>query len=581
MFLGTPGGRIATTTPSGSWMQRFASGNLGGSGVSSSRPGALPSGVPYTAYASGNRLGDEFGSSAEQGPLSMSPQGIAGLPNPMMSDTQARWPNYPYVSPSTQSSTIGQSDPAPVQPKTAKTNYVPTIGTSSTQTPPPTPTPAETVAYNRLLLEKEQATPPATPEFGTLGEYDPATYNPLTIQEIDSLIDTYRNKAGFLTEAEIQKIEDERKNLIADIINRESDLEKTRRLDLGQKVIKGTEALYTNMAGGPANIASGTIEQVSTEIDKLNQAIEVLDQQRIDDITKNDVDSAKRVEDRIDSLFKRKNELEKNRLDQIKEDESSRQYGATFGENSRQFAASYGIDLGNLEVDQENAITAALKLNKEDALDAAKFLVTNFGSMATEGLSLEEVAALETAAKLPFGSLMRSLSTIDQQKANQLEFVSGTKYQQPGSFDKNTGLFTPIASALRYIDESGDSAGKSFASLPPEMQSALLAGYEQAPDKDKFITQTRETLGKGIAGDLLIGGGQSAYRNQPELATIYANTARDVQGAFEADPENMTPELAQQIFARAGVTGTKEGQKLVDDFIETVKPAPWYWPFGK
>lgn len=491
----------------------------------------------------------------------------------------------PVTSFPTSPSVLGPNRPtaaATTIPPTKVTNPVTKGGATTNTGPEPTPETQSNADVISMLsdyrtgLEKQNNTSTTTTPSEPIA---PTKYTPLTIEQINGLLDKARTGAGFLSEQDIQSLEDTRKNKIFDIINNSYNQQAANATREGNQLIKGTGALYTNLAGGSANATSGTVEAVRNEMRTLDKNIADLEQKRLDDISKEDILSAQRVEDRINQLTQRKNELDTNTRANITTAEQSKQFGASEDQKAFEFSKTYGIDLGKLDVEHQKLTQDALKLSKSDALDAAKFLIQNFGSAATDGMNLGEILALEMRAGLPTGSLMRQLQTIDEQKANQLQFQAGTKYEQPGSFNPNTGEFKTINSAARYIDESGGASDKkTFADLPSDQQQALLTEYENAPDKDKFLTQVQSSLGKGIAGDLLIGGGLSAYRDQPDDATNFAQVAHDVKQAFIDDPSGMTVDKAKKYFAAKGLAETdKDGKPTpVAEFLKNYAPKPWW-----
>jgi hypothetical protein len=99
----------------------------------------------------------------------------------------------------------------------------------------------------------------------------------------------------------------------------------------------------------------------------------------------------------------------------------------------------------------------------KDAFGKVKDMFTLFGSGAFEKSSTEDIAALERAAGIPFGSIQDAAKTIKEQEleekkkkdedaaaaaadkaAQNKQYVPATKYQPAGWFDKTTGQFTPV-----------------------------------------------------------------------------------------------------------------------------------------
>jgi len=116
---------------------------------------------------------------------------------------------------------------------------------------------------------------------------------------------------------------------------------------------------------------------------------------------------------------------------------------------------------------KENRITS--NAERDDARANIKMMFDSLGSAAFEGVSDEDMRAMEKAAGLPAGSIAKQTKTLKEQeiaqkyakKAGDYQFISATKYQKPGVLDKTTGIFTPLDKFMANVSSRGTGLNTS------------------------------------------------------------------------------------------------------------------------
>lgn len=121
---------------------------------------------------------------------------------------------------------------------------------------------------------------------------------------------------------------------------------------------------------------------------------------------------------------------------------------------------------------------------KSDASDSIKTLLTQFGSAAFDGVTDEDMRALEKAAGLPAGSLKTGIKTLKETEiANKaaastpdLKFVPGGKNQVSGYFDPSTGKFVSYGGSLPGSG-GGSGSGNGVPGASDDVTQAAATAY--------------------------------------------------------------------------------------------------------
>lgn len=177
---------------------------------------------------------------------------------------------------------------------------------------------------------------------------------------------------------------------------------------------------------------------------------------------------------------------------------------------------------------KENRITT--NAERDDARANIKDMFTTFGSAAFEGVSETDLHALEKAAGYPSGTLSVQARTLKEQelakkyapKSQGSQFIPGTKFQMPGSYNKDTGVFTPVEGAAAEVENSGSGlkffAGNKYqapgfyspdgkftpieVTPPPSTSLTEDDGYPKG--FDSAAVDARQDLGNGLPWDEVV-----------------------------------------------------------------------------
>lgn len=237
---------------------------------------------------------------------------------------------------------------------------------------------------------------------------------------------------------------------------------------------------FSSLAAVGANpLSSGAKSVANRSEDLMNKFRSNLEQQRDAKIEAARLSAAGQKTDaanrRLGYLMEERGRLE----GQAKEDYTTRRQKYEDTVNSLNRAA---------QIAKENKAWSAQE--RDDARANIKDMFGMFGSAAFDGVSDDDMRALEKAAGLPAGSIKKGVLTLKEAEQaaknpeKNLKFVTASKYQQAGFFDPTTGEFVPVAGARASAtggggSGSGGGAGsvpKGFASAAQTQLTNLAAG---------------------------------------------------------------------------------------------------------
>lgn len=194
---------------------------------------------------------------------------------------------------------------------------------------------------------------------------------------------------------------------------------------------------------------------------------------------------------------------------------------------------------------------------RDDARANVKDWFSMFGSKAFDNVSAEDKRALEKAAGLPAGSIDLGATTLKEQeiaaknaaKANDFQFVAGTKNQAAGYFDKTTGKFVPFSNAggaPRTGTGTGSGAATGVSGITKAMEADLKAGRADLASgipwgdvfdriKTKYPTLPNSTLDSQLGTSWRQGG---AYENTLKRAQEYRGNLDPLAAILNQAPKS-------------------------------------------
>jgi hypothetical protein len=151
---------------------------------------------------------------------------------------------------------------------------------------------------------------------------------------------------------------------------------------------------------------------------------------------------------------------------------------------------------------KENRITS--NAERDDARANIKMMFDSLGSAAFEGVSDEDIRAMEKAAGLPAGSIAKQTKTLKEQeiaqkyaKKGDYQFISATKYQKPGVLDKTTGTFTPLDKFMANVAASRGTGLNTSDDITAKAVAKYFDTFGQYPSKANIpwvVAQYKATM---------------------------------------------------------------------------------------
>lgn len=221
-------------------------------------------------------------------------------------------------------------------------------------------------------------------------------------------------------------------------------------------------------------------------------------------------------------------------------DELDRQRQNQYDVAKQQYTASQ--DAFQNSITKLNAYVAMTKdqrdtstSEKNDAQQNIQTLLTQFGSGAFDGVSDEDLSALEKAAGMPAGSLKTGLKTLKETEISNkaaaavpdLKFVPGGKYQSSGYFDPTSGKFVSLGGgggaggggggggySSGLEQEAADAYFRSMGNYPTKQQLPFVVGTYKSYGGGSMSMDSSPTTGPFAAGS------QARYKFDPVFALI-------------------------------------------------------------
>lgn len=331
---------------------------------------------------------------------------------------------------------------------------------------------------------------------------------PLTVEGVNAMIDKARSASDIPSYDSVLSAEEARRKEMAAIINASYDRQRTQTEGTNRISRQSAEALGVNLSGGGANISSTQVAAVQDVIEKGRIALSELEDKRIEALSKNDIDVARRIEDRQAKIYDQTQKLEENLLRRI-------------------------------DAARQSALAAE----------------TQRHNLAQESLTQKE---------------------LDAQRAAQVKFVTGDKYQKAGVFNPYTGTFTPLADAQRDVVEG--------TGVDPSDIVAWKAAYMSAADKKEFMDNLSGEEGLAIKRALMLDPMVAAT----EHTTMKPGTQEIISAmtnAFTADPTISRETMESVLRRNYGIDPKAENSngELINPEIVSVldgmykKPGVFQW----
>lgn len=197
-----------------------------------------------------------------------------------------------------------------------------------------------------------------------------------------------------------------------------------------------------------------------------------------------------------------------------------------------------------------------------------------FGSAAFDGVSDDDMRALEKAAGLPAGSIKKGVLTLkeaEQASKNpqkNLKFVTASKYQQAGYFDPTTGEFVPVAGARAAATGGGSGGGGGGAAVPKGLATeaakaradlaAGRTGWGDAFNRLKALYPT--------ASNTLIDAQLGTQWREPGAYERFAGTQQQFRGTRDPLDELISGAVSEEP-SGGGNASTSDAEDELDALI--------------